>query len=70
MLFYDHAEAVNQTLPGEKRQAVAISSVGAGVRWTLNRSVNLRADLARVINPGGSRSGGDYHGHISLYFGT
>lgn len=70
VLFYDHAEAVNQTLPGESRQAVAISSAGAGVRWTLNRSVNLRADLARVINPGGSRSGGDYHGHISLYFGT
>lgn len=69
LLFYDVARAANNPLAGEARQAVSISSIGAGVRWSIQRNFNMRLDLARVINGGGGRKAGDLRGHFSIYFG-
>lgn len=69
LLFYDMARAANNPLPGETRQQVSISSIGAGFRWNIQRDFNMRFDLARVIDEGGTRKTGDIRGHISVYFG-
>ena len=69
MLFYDVARAANNPLPGEIRQQVSIASLGAGLRWNVQRDFNLRFDLARVLDAGASKHVGDLRGHISMYAG-
>lgn len=69
LLFYDFAMAANDPLPGELRQKVSIASVGAGLRWNIQRNFNVRFDLARVVDAGGSKLTGDLRGHISVYLG-
>lgn len=69
LLFYDVAMAANNPLPGELRQKVSIASVGAGLRWNIQRNFNLRFDLARVVDAGGSKLAGDFRGHVSVYLG-
>ena len=69
LLFYDMAMAANNPLAGELRQKVSIASVGAGLRWNIQRNFNVRFDLARVVDAGGSKLSGDLRGHISVYFG-
>ncbi len=69
LLFYDIASAANNPLAGEARLQTSIASVGAGVRWNIQRNFNIRFDLARVIDEGGSQKVGDFRGDISVYFG-
>lgn len=69
LLFYDAAMAANNPLPGELRQKVSIASVGAGLRWNIQRDFNLRFDLARVVDAGGSKLAGGFRGHVSVYLG-
>ncbi len=69
LLFYDVASAINNPLAGEAKQQARIASFGAGLRWNMQRNFNMRFDLARVIDGGGSRKTGDLNGHISVYFG-
>lgn len=69
LLFYDIARAVNKPLAGEDSLRVSIASIGAGIRWNIHRNFNMRVDLARVTDGGGSREKGDLHGHLSVYFG-
>ena len=69
LLFYDLASAANNRLAGEVRQQVSIASTGAGFRWNIQRDFNMRFDLARVMEAGGSKKAGDLRGHISIYFG-
>ena len=69
LLFYDIGWVANNPLAGENRQPLSISSIGAGLRWNIQRNFNLRFDMARVINGDGSRQAGDLHGHISVYLG-
>lgn len=69
LLFYDVARAANITLSGEARERVSIASMGAGLRWNVQRDFNMRFDLARVMDEGGGKKVGDFHGHISVYFG-
>jgi hemolysin activation/secretion protein len=69
VLFYDFAAAANNPLAGEQRQKVSIGSIGAGFRWNIQRDFNMRFDLARVVDDGGSRKTGDFRGHISVYLG-
>ncbi len=69
LLFFDIARAANNPLAGEDRQEVSIASIGAGFRWNIQRNFNMRFDLARVMDEGGSKKAGDFHGHISVYFG-
>lgn len=69
LLFYDLGRAANNTLPGETRQQASLSSIGAGIRWNVQRNFNVRFDLARVLNDGGNRKAGDLRGHLSLYIG-
>ncbi|MDO8350837.1 MAG: ShlB/FhaC/HecB family hemolysin secretion/activation protein [Gallionella sp.] len=69
LLFYGIAGAANNPLAGEDRQQVSIASVGAGLRWNIQRNFNLRFDLARVVDAGGSKKTGDLRGHLSAYFG-
>jgi len=69
LFFFDIAEAVDQPLAGEARRRVSISSIGAGLRWNIQRTLNLNFDLARVVSGGGVLQAGDLHGHISIYYG-
>jgi hemolysin activation/secretion protein len=69
LLFYDFASAANNPLDGETKQQSLISSIGAGLRWNIQRNFNMRFDLARVIDGGGIKKSGDLGGHISGYFG-
>jgi hemolysin activation/secretion protein len=69
LLFYDIARAANNSLAGETRQPVSIASLGAGFRWNIERKFNMRFDLARVVDGGGSKKAGDLRGHISVYVG-
>ncbi|MHB8092257.1 MAG: ShlB/FhaC/HecB family hemolysin secretion/activation protein [Syntrophales bacterium] len=69
LLFYDIARAANQQLAGEDRQQISISSIGAGIRWNIQRNFNIRFDLARVLDGGGSNEAGDLRGHVSVYIG-
>ena len=69
LVFYDAAKAGNNPLSGEAKQQVTISSTGAGLRWSIQRNFNMRLDLARVIDGGGSEQSGDVRGHISVYYG-
>jgi len=69
LLFYDIAQAVNTRLTGEERQQETIASVGAGLRWNIQRNFNLRVDLARVVNAGGNKQIGDVRGNFSFYYG-
>ncbi|MDO8789527.1 MAG: ShlB/FhaC/HecB family hemolysin secretion/activation protein [Sulfuritalea sp.] len=69
LLFYDVAMAANNPLAGELRQKSSIASVGAGLRWNIQRNFNARFDVARVIDAGGSQKAGDLRGHVAIYFG-
>ncbi len=69
VLFYDVARAANNPLAGEDNLKASIASIGAGLRWNVERNFNVRFDLARVIDEGGNGKAGDFRGHISAYFG-
>ena len=69
LLFYDIAKARNNPLSGEDGQQVSIASIGAGLRWNIQRNFNMRFDLARITDEGGHKKTGDLHGHISAYLG-
>ncbi|MFZ3116507.1 MAG: ShlB/FhaC/HecB family hemolysin secretion/activation protein [Syntrophales bacterium] len=69
LLFYDIASAANDPLAGEDKQQSSIASIGVGIRWNIQRNFNLRFDLARVMDEGGSKKDGDLRGHISVYLG-
>ncbi|MHB1590192.1 MAG: ShlB/FhaC/HecB family hemolysin secretion/activation protein [Sulfuricella sp.] len=69
LLFYDTARAANNPLAGEAREQVSIASTGAGIRWNIQRNFNMRFDLARVMDGGGSKKAGDFRGNVSVYFG-
>lgn len=69
LLFCDLAKAANNPLAEEAEQDTSIASIGAGLRWNIQRNFNLRFDLARVMDEGGSKQAGDFRGHISVYLG-
>ncbi len=69
LLFFDIARAANNPLAGEEKQQTSIASIGAGIRWNIQRNLNIRFDLARVMDEGGSKEAGDLRGHISVYLG-
>lgn len=69
LVFYDIGRAANKPLAGETRQQVSIASIGAGLRWNIQRNFNVRFDLARVMDGGGSKNAGDFRGHVSVYLG-
>jgi hemolysin activation/secretion protein len=69
LLFYDIARTTNNALDWESRHRTSIASIGAGIRWNIEREFNMRFDLARILDEGGSKKAGDLRGHISLYLG-
>ncbi len=69
LLFYDAAWAANNPLAGETGQQISIGSLGAGLRWNIQRNFNIRFDAARVMDGGGSKRAGDFRGHVSVYVG-
>jgi hemolysin activation/secretion protein len=69
LVFYDIARAANNPLAGEAKLQTSIASIGAGFRWNIQRNFNMRFDLARVMDAGGSKKAGDLRGHISFYIG-
>lgn len=69
LLFYDVGRAAFNPLAGETTQHVSIASVGAGLRWNIQRNFNMRFDWARVTDSGGSKNAGDFRGHLSVYVG-
>jgi hemolysin activation/secretion protein len=69
LLLADIGQAMNNRLAGEEKQVATISSLGAGVRWNIQRNFNIRFDFARVMDAGGSKETGDLRGHVSAYAG-
>lgn len=67
LLFCDFARAANNQLAGEAKQSTSIASLGVGLRLNIKSNFNLRFDLARVIDEGGSKQTGDIRGHIAVY---
>jgi len=69
LLFYDFASAANNPLAGEVSGQTSIASVGAGIRWNIQRNFNMRFDWARVVDGGVTEKSGAVRGHISVYLG-
>jgi hemolysin activation/secretion protein len=69
LAFYDGARSRNNKLRGEEHKKSSIGSLGVGLRWNLDRNINVRIDIARVVDGDGSQQRVDYHGHFSIYFG-
>jgi len=69
LAFYDGARSRNNKLRGEEHKKSSIGSLGVGLRWNLDRNINVRIDIARVVDGDGSQQRGDYHGHFSIYVG-
>jgi len=69
LAFYDVGSAQNNPLAGETDQKTMIASVGAGLRWAIEKSFSLRFDVARVQKEAASKKQGDYRGHLALYYG-
>ena len=69
LLFYDFASAANNPLAGEVSGQTSIASVGAGIRWNIQRNFNMRFDWARVVDGGVTEKSGAVRGHISAYLG-
>ena len=66
--FYDFGATQRlHALPGEQVRE-GISSAGVGLRIADARNYQLRADLARVIDGGGSRRPGDLTTHVQFVF--
>lgn len=73
LAFADFAKGYNRnTAGGVIRDSTYASSVGAGMRYSYNRNVVLRLDLARVLKAGTSatESSGDWRTQISLVIGS
>lgn len=66
LAFYDFGQASNNPLAGEQKQRSTVSSVGAGLRYNIEKDLVLKFDLARVAETAGSKQRGDYRGHLSL----
>lgn len=66
--FYDFA--ATERLHAQKGEQVreGISSAGVGLRIADNRSYQVRADLGRVIDGGGSRRPGDLSTHVQFVY--
>lgn len=69
LAFYDGARSRNNKLLGEEHKKSSIGSLGVGLRWNIDRNINARFDIAKVVDGDGSQQRGDYHGHFSIYFG-
>ncbi|MDP3516471.1 MAG: ShlB/FhaC/HecB family hemolysin secretion/activation protein [Pseudohongiella sp.] len=69
LAFYDGARSRNNKLGGEDHKKSSIGSLGLGLRWNLQRNLNARIDIAKVVDGDGSQKRGDYHGHFSIYLG-
>ncbi|MDO9475655.1 MAG: ShlB/FhaC/HecB family hemolysin secretion/activation protein [Pseudohongiella sp.] len=69
LAFYDGARSRNNKLQGEDHKKSSIGSLGVGLRWNLDRNINARFDIAKVVDGDGRQQRGDYHGHFSIYFG-
>jgi hemolysin activation/secretion protein len=66
LAFYDLGEVYrNRAQPGETTN-VRVSSAGAGVRMGIKKNFSLRADVASVIDEGGSQGAGDVRVHVGV----
>lgn len=73
LAFADFAKGYNRNTAGSViRESTYTSSMGAGMRYSYNRNVVLRLDLARVVKAGTSatESSGDWRTQISLVIGS
>ena len=70
--FYDLGRGYNSNIgAGATPAMVTVASIGAGARYAAGKDFNVRADLARVMNPGTAavERRGDWHAHISAVLG-
>jgi hemolysin activation/secretion protein len=70
--FYDLGRGYNSnTGAGAPPAMVTVASIGAGMRYAAGKDFNVRADLARVLNPGSAavERRGDWHAHINAVLG-
>jgi hemolysin activation/secretion protein len=67
--FYDLGYATNNPLQGEEKQRSAIASVGAGIRFAVQKNFNWRFDFAQVVDQGGSKIRGARKAAFALSYG-
>ena len=67
--YYDLGWAINNPLQGEEKQRSAIASVGAGIRFAVQKNFNWRFDFAQVVDQGGSKARGARKAAFALSYG-
>jgi hemolysin activation/secretion protein len=70
LAFFDYGSGRNNTLAGESAQAIALTSVGVGLRFGFNGSFQIKFDGAYVLDGTDSSDGhraGDARAHIGVY---
>lgn len=70
LVFYDYGSAQNILLAGQTDTLKAvIASTGAGLRWSIDKTLSLRFDVAYVLKGAASETRGDTRGSVFLYYG-
>jgi hemolysin activation/secretion protein len=73
LAFADAAKGYNRNTAGSViNRSTTVSSIGAGLRYSYNRNVVLRLDLARIVRAGTSatENNGDWRTQLSLVIGS
>ena len=67
LAFLDAGTGHNRLLRGERQvDHNSLASWGFGLRYSSNKDIHAKLDLAKVITPNGEQSRGDWRGHFSL----
>ena len=73
LAFYDFARGYNHKVPAVSLtpSKVGVASIGAGLRYTLEKDFSLRFDLAQVLDggPPNTKERGDWRGHFNMMIG-
>ena len=69
LFFYDFGRGNNNPLEGEDKQKASVASLGAGLRFSLEKDLAVKFDLGRVMDAGGGQVRGKYRGHLQIYWG-
>jgi len=70
VLFYDFARGYNHAVASGLASKFGVASLGAGLRYSLDKQFSARFDLANVIDagPAGTESRGDWRAHFNVMY--
>ena len=67
LFYYDFGSARNNPLEGEDTQKASVGSLGAGLRFNIEKDLAVKFDVARVMDAGGGQVRGKYRGHLQVF---